>query len=120
MKLKLDENMPASLVAILSPLGHDVDTVPIEGLRGCADSAVWEATQAADRLLITQDLDFSDLRHFPPGKHPGILLMRLRGPDRQALIDHVRSLFESEDVESWRGCLIISTEHKIRIRREQL
>ena len=27
MKLKLDENMPAQLVAALGDLGHDVDTV---------------------------------------------------------------------------------------------
>ena len=28
MKLKLDENLPSSLVADLSALGHDVDTAP--------------------------------------------------------------------------------------------
>ena len=43
MKLKLDENLPASLAAVLGELGHDVDTVPEEGLRGRSDEDVWEA-----------------------------------------------------------------------------
>ena len=33
MKLKLDENLPESLVSALSALGHDVDNVRLEGLR---------------------------------------------------------------------------------------
>jgi hypothetical protein len=34
MRLKLDENMPLSLVEALALLGHDIDTVPHEGLNG--------------------------------------------------------------------------------------
>jgi hypothetical protein len=33
MKIKIDENLPARLVAMLSDLGHDVDTVVAEGLK---------------------------------------------------------------------------------------
>jgi len=34
MKIKLDENIPARLVNILSQFGHEIDTVPQEGLIG--------------------------------------------------------------------------------------
>ncbi|HTE69448.1 MAG TPA: DUF5615 family PIN-like protein [Actinomycetes bacterium] len=34
MKLKLDENLPASAAESLRTLGHDVDTVADEGLAG--------------------------------------------------------------------------------------
>ena len=34
MKIKLDENLPVRLVGIFSQLGHEVDTVPQEGLKG--------------------------------------------------------------------------------------
>jgi predicted nuclease of predicted toxin-antitoxin system len=43
-----------------------------------ADCEVWEAAQRDERFLITQDLDFSDVRRFVPGSHRGILLVRLR------------------------------------------
>jgi predicted nuclease of predicted toxin-antitoxin system len=63
-------------------LGHDVDTVASEGLKGGHDSDIWSAARRDDRLLITQDLDFSDIRQFTPGTHPGLLLVRLREPEQ--------------------------------------
>ena len=62
MKIKLDENLPDRLVAVLTGLGHNVDTVRTEHLTGRADPDVWSAAQAYARFLITQDLDFSDVR----------------------------------------------------------
>lgn len=59
MKLKLDENLPESLIAALSALGHDVDNVRLEGLSGQSDPNIWRAAQAEGRFLITQDLVLS-------------------------------------------------------------
>lgn len=40
MLIKLDEHLPHRLVAVLSALGHDVDTVHTEGLHGAGDASV--------------------------------------------------------------------------------
>jgi predicted nuclease of predicted toxin-antitoxin system len=117
MRIKLDENMPARLVAVLGALGHDVDTVPSEGLAGRDDDQVWLAAQNAKRFLITQDLDFSDIRQFTPGTHHGLLLVRLRQPGREAVASRVAALFERENAEDWLRCLVVFTDHKLRIRR---
>jgi predicted nuclease of predicted toxin-antitoxin system len=117
MLIKLDENLPSRLAGALTTLGRQIDTVPDEGLTGQADSEVWGAAQAAGRFLITQDLDFSDMRLYQPGTHPGILLLRLRNPGRNALYLKVVSLFENEAVDSWAGCFVVATERKLRIRR---
>jgi len=117
MKIKLDENLPTRLALALSRLGHDVDTVPQEGLRGRDDPSIWRAAQAAGRFLITQDMDFSDARRYRPGTHHGLLLVRLRKPGRSALLSHVRAAFAAEDAASWGGCFVVLTEHKIRVRR---
>lgn len=98
MKLKLDENLPVRLAALLKPLGHDVQTTPEQGLRGAGDSSIWNAAQSEARFLITQDLDFSDLRRFTPGTHHGLLLVRLRVPGRRALIRRVEAIFRQEEV----------------------
>ena len=45
MKVKLDENLPESLLHVLSALGHDVDNVRLEGITGQNDPDVWQATQ---------------------------------------------------------------------------
>jgi hypothetical protein len=117
VRLKLDENLPAALLADLARLGHDVQSVPGEGLAGRPDASVWSAAQSEDRFLITQDLDFSDLRRFVPGTHSGLLLVRLAQPGRLALARRVRDLFTTEDVEAWRRCFVVATGRKLRVRR---
>jgi predicted nuclease of predicted toxin-antitoxin system len=81
------------------------------------DGVVWDAAQAHARFLITQDLDFSDARRYVPGTHNGLLLVRLRQPGREALFSRVSLLFRTEDVESWTGCIVTATAHKVRVRR---
>lgn len=94
MRVKLDENLPVRIKAILQVRGHDVDTVPEEQLSGCPDASVWAAACAEGRMLITQDLDFSDARLFVPGRHAGVVLL-------------------------WGGCFVVVTDHKIRVRRPE-
>ncbi len=117
MKLKLDENLPARLATELARLGHDTDTAPQEQLQGQCDERIWEAAQASGRFLITQDLDFSDVRRFKPGTHEGILLVRLKRPTRAGLIQRVSDLFRNEDVETWARCFVVATDIKIRVRK---
>ena len=117
MNIKLDENIPALLVASLTELGHTVDTVPQEGLAGRDDSIVWAAAQREKRFFITQDLDFSDIRCFRPGDHHGIMLVRLRNPGRMALAKQINKIFSKENIKDWQGCFIILTDLKLRIHR---
>ncbi len=117
MRVKIDENLPVELVAVLAGLGHDADTVEQEGLKGRDDADVWKAAQVERRFLITQDLDFSDVRRFQPGTHAGILVVRLKSPGLRSLLDRVSSVFQSEDVATWPGCFVVATETKVRIRR---
>jgi len=117
VKIKLDENLPDRLVQALAHLGHDVDTVVHERLAGTNDLTVWNATQDSGRFLITQDLDFSDIRRYEPGTHHGLLLLRLRLPGRAALFDRVLSLFSTEDVSAWASGLVVVSDQKIRVRR---
>ena len=117
MRIKLDENMPNRLVDVLTGLGHDVDSVYSEHLIGRPDPTVWQAAQTTGRFLITQDLDFSDVRQFAPGTHHGLLLVRLHDPGRLAVASRVEMLFRTEDVERWRGCFVVATDRKLRVRR---
>ena len=116
MKIKLDENLPFRLVGILSGLGHEIDTIPQEGLQGCNDEQVWEAAQRSGRCLITQDLNFSNINLFKPGTHYGLLLIRLRDPGRNALLNRIQTIFQIEEIECWQGCFVVVTDHKIRVR----
>jgi predicted nuclease of predicted toxin-antitoxin system len=115
MKIKLDENLPFRLVTLLKGLGHEAHTVHEERLVGHQDREIWEAAQKESSFLITQDLDFSDLRRFAPGSHHGILLIRLHSPNRRNLVGRINELFQKENVAEWAGCFVVATERKIRV-----
>lgn len=117
MKIKLDENLPLRLAAVLKNLGHDVHTTFDEGLIGHSDREIWETAQTESRFLITQDLDFSDVRRFAPGSHCGILLVRLHSPDRENLVERVGELFRKENIGEWAGCFVVTTERKVRVTK---
>jgi predicted nuclease of predicted toxin-antitoxin system len=117
MNIKLDENLPLALATLLKDLGHDVHTPRDEQLTGHTDIEIWEAAQKESRFLITQDLDFSDSRRFSPGSHHGILLIRLRSPNRRDLIGRIGQLFQKENVGEWMHCFVVATERKIRVLR---
>lgn len=118
MKIKLDENLPARLVAVLQRHGHDVDTVPEEQLSGRPDTEIWRAAGAEGRFLITQDLDFSDIRQFAPGTHADLLLVRLREPGVLALLEAINAV--AAEIADWSGCFVVLTENKIRVKRPTL
>lgn len=66
MRIKLDENLPVRLSAILANLDHDVHTVAEENLSGRSDRDVWEAAQRDARFLITwTSPTFDDLLQEP-------------------------------------------------------
>lgn len=117
MRLKLDENLPAELAEVCRGAGHDAHTVREENLSGSLDGAVFGAASSESRILLTQDLDFSDARRYRPGTHPGIVLIRLRNPSRSQLIDRVRDVIVSPSLGEWVGCVVVITDHKIRILR---
>ena len=68
-RFKLDENLPRDAEAFLRTAGHDVHTVLGEHLEGNPDLTVLDASRTEDRILVTFDLDFSDIRLYPPESH---------------------------------------------------
>jgi predicted nuclease of predicted toxin-antitoxin system len=76
VRFKLDENLPKDAGALLRDAGHDVETVVEERLGGNPDARVLDACRTEHRVLVTFDLDFSDIRLYPPSSHDGIWILR--------------------------------------------
>ena len=66
MKFKIDENLPLELAEMLRGAHFDADTIFAEGLRGEADSRILDVCQGEGRVLVTLDLDFANIRAYPP------------------------------------------------------
>jgi predicted nuclease of predicted toxin-antitoxin system len=97
VRVKLDENLPDSVISILGGAGHDVDTARAEGLRGAKDPAVLAGATADDRLLLTLDRGLGDIRAYPPGTHAGIVVVRLDHQSPRAIRDAIERISATVD-----------------------
>ena len=86
MKIKVDENIGRSGVNLLRQAGHDVLTVPEQGLSGKADETVFRVCAAERRVLITLDRDFGQVPRFPPKLSAGIVVLELGAPATTTLL----------------------------------
>ena len=116
IRFKIDENLPQVFIEILHSGGHDAATVLDEGLGGAPDDRILEQCKIERRVLITLDLDFSDLRRYPPEDMSGLIVFRARQQDKrllQLLLRNILPLLEREPLDKH---LWIVEETRIRIR----
>lgn len=93
-----------------------VHTVADEGLCGADDGEVFRRCVAEGRILVTLDLDFADLRAYPPGKHSGIWVLRPPKQTFQAIDALVQAGLRLASIEPAHGRLWIIDERRVRIR----
>jgi predicted nuclease of predicted toxin-antitoxin system len=86
LKLKIDENLPSECAEILRDGGFEADTVADERLTGAEDSAIAVRSRAEGRVLITLDLDFANIRAYPPAEYAGIIVLRSKRQDKHAVL----------------------------------
>jgi predicted nuclease of predicted toxin-antitoxin system len=116
VKFKLDENLPGLIRTTLVGLGHDAQTVTEEKLAGATDDAVLQASIAERRVLITLDLDFGDIRTYPPGSHAGIWALRPAVQTFRAIESLVLAGLRLTGTERIHGQLWVIDAQRVRIR----
>jgi predicted nuclease of predicted toxin-antitoxin system len=117
MRFKIDENLHDDVAALLVAAGHDVQTVYDEGLRGSIDEVIAEHCRIEDRALVTLDLDFADIRTYPPAGHPGMIVLRVAHQSRPHILQVVSSIVTLLDSEQLANRLWIVSEAGVRIRQ---
>ncbi len=98
MKIFVDENIPVMTVRELRKLGHDVMDIRGTDDEGITDEDMWGMVQKDGRLLITTDKGFVQKRH---EKHNGILIIRLKQPNRLKIHQKVMQAINRFRKEEW-------------------
>ncbi len=118
MKFKIDENLPVEFAAQLHEAGFNAETVTSEKLSGAEDSAVFERCQKEDRILVTLDMDFANVKSYSPKSHPGIIVLRPPTQDKPTLISLLVRLIPVFSVKSPAQQLWIIEADRVRYREE--
>jgi len=104
MKIFVDENVPLITIGALREMGHDVLDIRGTTKEGMADDALWNMVQQEERLLVTPDKGFA--RHRGEYHH-GILIVRLRPPNRRKIHQRVMKAMADIKPQQWPGLLVV-------------
>jgi predicted nuclease of predicted toxin-antitoxin system len=87
IKLKIDENLPNEVAQHFNQRGRNVQTVLDQNLKGCTDEILLRICQEEKRILVTLDLDFSNITLYPPGTYEGIIVFRVKNQSKNSDIE---------------------------------
>ncbi len=119
LKFVIDEDMPRSTAKVLRNRDYDVLDVRDCGLRGKSDNEVFKFAQKEKAVILTGDLGFGNLLHFPIGSHSGIVIAHF--PNEVSTLELNNQIIKALEPLSeidFKGNLIIIEPGKIRIRRK--
>lgn len=116
MKFKIDQNLPIEAADLLAAAGHDAMTVYEQSLSGAPDDRIVDVCKLEERILITADLDLSDIRRYPPSQTPGYMVLRLPRQSKQALLDLLAKAIPMLAARPIDGRLWIVEPDRLRIR----
>jgi predicted nuclease of predicted toxin-antitoxin system len=107
MKILVDENIPWMTVQELRAKGHDVRDIRGSPEEGMEDQPLWETVQREGRLLVTTDKGFMLHR----GElHHGILVVRLRQPNRRKIHQRVMRIIDQFEPREWQGLVVVARD----------
>ena len=117
MQIKVDEDLPRQVAALLRENGYQADFVVDQGISGWKDTELWGKIQTEIRFLVTADKGFADIRSYPPGTHAGVMLLR---PDQDGIrptVELIERVLQSYDLNALAGTTTVVTPRGIRVRK---
>ncbi len=116
MNLFADECVYKVTVDLLRSWRHDVLTAQEVGLSGKPDEEILAYAVRHERVLITIDMDFSNIRHYTPESHRGIIVAKIRPRNADAVHKVLQHLLNNIKPGRLNTSLVIIDQTKYRIR----
>jgi Domain of unknown function (DUF5615) len=114
--VKPGENLPASAAAALAGAGHDAGAVPGEGRTGAPGPDGVSAATGAGRILVLLDVGLGDIRAYPPGRHAGIVVLRMPDQSVATATKTIGDLASVTDLAGLAGSVAVLQRGLLRIR----
>ena len=116
MRFKTDENLPVEVAELLRQHQHDALSVHDQQLAGQVDAEIARVCQIENRALVTCDLDFADIRAYPPEDYHGIIVLRPAVQSVSSLLRLANRALPLIDVEPLDKRIWVVDDHRVRIR----
>ncbi len=116
MEFLLDANLPKRLIKEIKTK-YKFNCSRVSG--GLTDEDIYRLCIKREKVLLTLDTDFLNILRYPPKKHPGIVVFRLKNQSYRQVVAAVFNFFESfqNQMNLLKGCLVIVREDRFKIFR---
>ena len=118
VKFLVDECVGLPTIILLRKLGYSVITAKEANLEGKSDLEILKWAIKKRRILITEDLDFSNISLYPPKLHWGIIILRFRHSLEDEIHNTLIKLLQELKPNDFKKTLIIVDAEKYRLRKE--
>jgi predicted nuclease of predicted toxin-antitoxin system len=118
MSLLLDQNMPNQILKALRQWGYTVSLLAEHISPEADDPDVLALALQLDAVLLTCDLDFSDIRIYPPDHHQGIIVFRYRVGEEAQVLATLKSALNDLYRNELRQTLVIIEATRYRLRQK--
>ena len=87
-----------------------------QSLGGATDVRIAALCRAENRIVVTLDVGFADIRTYPPSQSPGFVVFRLATQDKPHVLLTASRLVDLLRTESPEGRLWVVEEDRVRVR----
>ena len=116
MRFLIDADCPRSIGSTLRGSGHDV--TDIRDIDPAApDHVIYALIRRESYILVTRDMDFSNILRYPVGKNFGIILLRLHLMPVEEIIRIIQNVFARLSQDDLLGSLTVVRRDRIRIHK---
>lgn len=116
MRFLLDMGISVGVAAALRKLGHDATHLDESGLGKLSDEEVLRKADADQAVVVTHDLDFTDLLASGAARLPSVILFRLRDMRPSSVFARLEAVSAHHGDQLRAGAIVAVTEAQIRIR----
>ena len=117
LRFLVDMNLPSKTVTNLQQQGWDVFRVSQVLPMDAEDSKILEFARQQNRIIITQDLDFSSLLALGGYEKPSLITFRLSMPDSETITRKLLDLVPHIEDRLVEGCAVTIDNRSVRVRR---
>ena len=117
MKLLADVGISITTVHFLRDQGHDIVHLREQGLQRLPDAEIMEKATEERRVVLTFDLDFSDLLALGIRNSPSVIIFRLHNETPASVNPRLEQVLARRHLELEQGALIIVENSRYRMRR---
>jgi predicted nuclease of predicted toxin-antitoxin system len=116
MKFLIDADVPGLITKTLA-LDHDVIDIRDIQPPATPDIDVYHLASTQDRIIITRDLDFSNILLYPPPPDGGIIVLRVHLLTVSEIVSIIKNLIKQVPEKEIIGSLIIARKDHYRLRK---